>query len=85
MKSMLLNVKHGILQIHYVYVDFSLLFLYVFLFCFCNIRSYYPVTLFCLVGVTQPFIVSIILGPINLIAAILSAMFIDKVSEKTAA
>ena len=41
--------------------------------------SYYPVTLLCLVGVSQPFTVSIIFGPLQLLAAIIQTSFVDKV------
>ena len=41
--------------------------------------SYYPVTLLCLVGVTQPFTVSIIFGPIKLVGSLVLTFFVDKV------
>ena len=44
--------------------------------------SYYPVTLLCLVGVSQPFMVSIIFGPLKLFAAIIQTSFVDKVVRK---
>ncbi len=43
---------------------------------------YYSVTFFCLVGISQPILLSIILGPIAILASVTSVLLIDRVIHK---